>query len=372
MATVTVDPATVTVTAYNGYKASALIGGDTALSDSSDSTFAEVWTSTRVGDAVQDHAFAVFPAVANTGVLAGVSLVARVEYAAVGGAAQRRFDMQAETSPAGDYIGTFLHDPIEFGSTVPATGTTYTIADWTFSPGDMAATQAALAAGTFAVNMSALSDGTPPATPPADWMLRVYELQLVLTFISPCFDTLGATGLPGTADIAGSAFGTVGTYSGRTMLDLSVTVTASATGSIDDVPLNVILSRGIHRLDVFGGATVGPVAVSHGEPFNILIPADSVSREYTVTITDANLAYNGWASIADVQADLEAGMSVEFYADLDVGSGASATVSAASLRAGHKCVVFAPPLRRYPANGNGATGPKRHYPRSLSRRPGTF
>lgn len=31
-----------------------------------------------------------------------------------------------------------------------------------------------------------------------------------------------------------------------------------------------------------------------------------------------------------------------------------------------------PPLRRYPANGNGATGPRRHYPRSLSRRPGTY
>lgn len=188
MATILLRPDTIQVGTDNVDVPSIIEddGGDPnlILSDDTDDTWVQVATSSRVGHTTQDHIIASFPAFSQP--VTTATLYMRTMYTLAGNAVQPRFEAQAETPSS--YVGTFLTDEIDAGSSVPSTGVIYDLTTWDFVdfvsfPDDpLPNLIAALATGTCQINISALSDFSAPPAPPADWIIRVYELGLLIDY----------------------------------------------------------------------------------------------------------------------------------------------------------------------------------------------
>jgi hypothetical protein len=186
--------------------------------------------------------------------------------------------------------------------------------------------------------------------------VKVYEAWIEVGTISPCFDTLAATWVGGdnTLEASSSIYGLLDTYTGPSVLDLTVDFTATSTTQ-DNISF-----VGVWGWD--GSAATADLAVASP----VSITADGNPHDYSHTFIGAEL-FDTWDAI---KAALTSGAAVlrfeQGFTDAPI------VIANATLRVGHKCYVLAPPLRRYPRSDGLGVGPKRHYPRSLSRRPGTF
>lgn len=180
---------------------------------------------------------------------------------------------------------------------------------------------------------------------------RVYEMWIEVgeTVLSPCYQTLTVADLPGSVAGHGFTYGTLDAYAGRSILDLGFEFTATAATGAD------FASVGIYAIPdgVLGGwtplATVSGFHVAAGE------------HTYSHTFTDAELS--------DTYAAIKAALAGDAVFAFEVaGDAPSVTLSGASVRVGHKCVVNVAPLRQYPRADGLGVGPKRHYPLPKSRR----
>jgi hypothetical protein len=177
--------------------------------------------------------------------------------------------------------------------------------------------------------------------------MRVHEAAIVVTSLSPCYDTLQTLGPVPPLIPSGSAYVGLGTYENRQVTDLSVNFTATST----DTSASAIDSLTIATST--DGLTFNTVASSG----SVTVPNDGVPHDFSVPLSLAVTADDATAALS------QAGFSYLLFGP----ASSSIDVTAASVRAGHKCYIAPANLRLYPRNN--AT---RLYPRRRTRRPGTF
>jgi hypothetical protein len=170
-------PASVTVT-DTAYKPAALVGGAAGLGDESDATYAEQWLSIRGGVGDGPTIVADFDPYAGGGPT--VALRLRFEVSNELGATGTRFLVAAHQG--GLEVGLFHTPdaPADFPS-VPATDTIYDISDWTFEQTSLTTTLKDALAGGLEIRIRRLEETTVDG----DWMIRVYELNMLAASVSP-------------------------------------------------------------------------------------------------------------------------------------------------------------------------------------------
>lgn len=164
-----------------GGHTSTLVGGQTALSDDSDGTYAEVWGYGVSGvSSGNDFVHAALPAVADLRSLTAVGpLSVRLWHDLTPGppltGTGEAFAF-AVFNTANDFLGQFERNDL------PPEATVSTVTDWTFSEDSASASFAtALQAGTAWVALGVpinLAAGT------FDWQMRYYELALTVDYVS--------------------------------------------------------------------------------------------------------------------------------------------------------------------------------------------
>jgi hypothetical protein len=190
--------------------------------------------------------------------------------------------------------------------------------------------------------------------------LTVYEAWLEVVSLSPCYQTLGITyasdsvppdgivGSPATVwndgddathvTLDGSGGNVVNVrapiapYSGRTALDLSVTLRLSTTGTPSATTF----------IGIYAGA--GDIANTHGLP-----DTGGATVDYSYTFTPDEFS----ASLADVAGMLADGSGILDIQDI---GDCAVVIYEASVRVGHKCVVLAPPCHIYPRDDDQGVG----------------
>lgn len=171
-----VSPVLVSVTDTD-YKPGVLVGAqDVALGDESDATYAEQWSSIRGGTGFGPAIVAQFDPYG--GGVASVALRMRFEIANELEAFGTSFFVAAYRTLDAEEIGLFhLPDaPLDLPS-VPSTGVIYDITDWTFEQTSVLGVtlgQALISGLQLRIRRNEDSGLTD-----ADWMIRVYELNLL-------------------------------------------------------------------------------------------------------------------------------------------------------------------------------------------------
>jgi hypothetical protein len=174
--TTRVSPVSVGVT-DTAYKPAVLIGGDSSLGDESDATYAEQWLSRREG--VGEGALVIADFDPYVGGVGSVALRMRFEVANELGATGTRFFMAAYHD--GEEVGLYHppDDPVGFPS-APSTGVIYDISGWLFEQTSDTVTLAEALISGLEIRTRRIVGSDDDGVSDADWMIRVYELNLLV------------------------------------------------------------------------------------------------------------------------------------------------------------------------------------------------
>lgn len=205
--------------------------------------------------------------------------------------------------------------------------------------------------------------------------IDLYELRVIVSPISPCYEILTATGwalgnghnstLTGDADtvwadgsdatyvtfsgLGSDSYGTLAPYSRMSGLDVTIQMRASSPGGD---------SLFVDLWNEWNGSTATNFLIS--VPFTI--PAGGGIVDYQHTVDPDDLSDWG-TTLGAIITGLRSDTLVAY-----VNAADDLTVYELSVRVGHKCVVNPPPLRRFPRADGLGIGPRRHYPPPESRR----